>query len=328
MMKKSRIIYIDYLKTFGLLLVILAHVNCPPWLMQLRNFDVPMLVFISGYLANKSYRIGSYKEYYKKRFLRLVIPTWIFLIFFYIIQALTYNIPAWNDILRGFLFQKDANMVGMVWVIWVYLVCSFLIPIYKKIGYDKRHILIWIIFLVINEFICKYTNISENKYMYMSFMTIIPWGGITYLGFYYDKIDIKTKKSILFCSGITFVLYGLFLYLENNFFVNTNLFKYPARIYYLSYSIFCLIIIWKLIKKINIKECKIIEFISKSTLWIYLWHILLLYIVKKIITNDNLWVIQYILIIILSVAITYIQNIIINKLIDKYEYRWLKIFLG
>ena len=50
-MNRKRYIYIDYLKVLGLLLVILAHVNCPSPLMQVRSFDVPLLVFVSGILV-------------------------------------------------------------------------------------------------------------------------------------------------------------------------------------------------------------------------------------------------------------------------------------
>ena len=52
----KRLFYIDLLKTIGLLAVILAHVNPPIWLKQMRSFDVSLLVIVSGYLAG----MGSY----------------------------------------------------------------------------------------------------------------------------------------------------------------------------------------------------------------------------------------------------------------------------
>ena len=83
-MNRKRYIYIDYLKVLGLLLVILAHVNCPSPLMQVRSFDVPLLVFVSGFLASKSYSGHNAKGYYWKRIKRLVFPAWIFLTFFFL----------------------------------------------------------------------------------------------------------------------------------------------------------------------------------------------------------------------------------------------------
>ena len=39
---------IDFLRFIGLSMVIFAHVGPPKLLFQLRNFDVPLLVIISG----------------------------------------------------------------------------------------------------------------------------------------------------------------------------------------------------------------------------------------------------------------------------------------
>ncbi len=39
---------IDFLRFVGLIMIIFAHVNPPAVLFQLRNFDVPLMVLISG----------------------------------------------------------------------------------------------------------------------------------------------------------------------------------------------------------------------------------------------------------------------------------------
>ena len=53
----ERLIYADYLKFLGLVLVILAHVNAPAMLQQFRSFDVPLMVFISVVLALQNNKI-------------------------------------------------------------------------------------------------------------------------------------------------------------------------------------------------------------------------------------------------------------------------------
>ena len=52
---KSRSISLDILKTLGILMIIIAHSNAPDLVMQIRSFDVPLLVMISGILGVKSY---------------------------------------------------------------------------------------------------------------------------------------------------------------------------------------------------------------------------------------------------------------------------------
>ena len=131
---KVRLYHIDRLKVLGLMLVILAHVDLPIWLAQIRCFDVPLLVFVSAYLARKSYKNDNVFGYYRKRFFRLAVPAWIFAIIFWIIQSVVLTHPTFIDVLKGMTFQRDTNMLGMLWVIWVYIVCALLIPIINKLN--------------------------------------------------------------------------------------------------------------------------------------------------------------------------------------------------
>ena len=47
----KRDVTVDILKTVGIISIILAHVNPPNAITQLRNFDVILLVILSGILA-------------------------------------------------------------------------------------------------------------------------------------------------------------------------------------------------------------------------------------------------------------------------------------
>ena len=82
------------------------------------------------------------------------------------------------------------------------------------------------------------------------------------------------------------------------------------------------------LQNMKLRENRVISFASKSSLWIYLWHILILYVVKILIENDNLWLVQYVAIVVLSVVVTLIQNLIVNKMLSKYPIDFLKVFLG
>ena len=71
-----------------------------------------------------------------------------------------------------------------------------------------------------------------------------------------------------------------------------------------------------------------INFCSKSSLWIYLWHILFLKFTEKLLTNIN-WIIKFLIVLFGAVLITYIQN----KLVDilektNFNKNILKIFRG
>ena len=59
---KSRSISLDILKTLGILMIIIAHSNAPDLVVQIRSFDVPLLVMISGILGVKSYTKSKQRD--------------------------------------------------------------------------------------------------------------------------------------------------------------------------------------------------------------------------------------------------------------------------
>ena len=106
--------------------------------------------------------------------------------------------------------------------------------------------------------------------------------------------------------GIIFLL----LAVRYNF-IETQKFKYPIRLYYLSYAFFIAIALYIIINNINkhsiIKRSKIIVFISKNSMWIYLWHILYVELVNTMFANIG-YIIRFIILISLAIMTTYIQN--------------------
>ena len=69
----------DLLRTFGLLLVMLAHTAPPPLLFELRNFDIVLLVAVSGIAFSISRTPKRFWPYASARFKRLILPVWLFL---------------------------------------------------------------------------------------------------------------------------------------------------------------------------------------------------------------------------------------------------------
>ncbi|MDY7013155.1 MAG: hypothetical protein SVX43_06045 [Cyanobacteriota bacterium] len=68
MPKAKRDIRLDVLKTIGIILIILAHTNPPIWIHQIRNFDVPLMVLLSGtlfYSSSSKSQDYSFWKYWK-----------------------------------------------------------------------------------------------------------------------------------------------------------------------------------------------------------------------------------------------------------------------
>ena len=77
---------LDILRALAILLIVLAHIpNVPVSLKNFRTFDVPLMAILLGasYQITKGNSLG-YCIYLKKRIKRLLIPTWTFLVIFFV----------------------------------------------------------------------------------------------------------------------------------------------------------------------------------------------------------------------------------------------------
>ena len=76
---------LDVMRLIGLLMIILAHVDPPEWLRQLRNFGTPLLIVASAatYAVIYDRRAIDVPSFYQKRLTRLVIQLWSFLSIFF-----------------------------------------------------------------------------------------------------------------------------------------------------------------------------------------------------------------------------------------------------
>lgn len=70
---KERDESIDLLRFVGLSLIILAHVSPPEVLFNLRCFDVPLMLFVSG-LTYAGRSVDTGWRFLVHRFMRLIIP--------------------------------------------------------------------------------------------------------------------------------------------------------------------------------------------------------------------------------------------------------------
>ncbi len=102
-----------------------------------------------------------------------------------------------------------------------------------------------------------------------------------------------SNRQIAIISIISFVFYlvlAVWKFTEAGHFVSTQSFKYPPRYYYLFYAFFALnaVYLWcRNIKSFRHRIQEIIVWISSSSLWIYLWHILGVFLWRYTIGNPN-----------------------------------------
>jgi peptidoglycan/LPS O-acetylase OafA/YrhL len=163
---------------------------------------------------------------------------------------------------------------------------------------------------------------------------LIPYGCLFGLGI---TLPTMRRKLILFITGISLILFlvmGTYLYHQEGIIVFPQDFKYPPRLYYLSYGIFMSMLAFLMVDKLcadhNLSAdrnfvSKTIVFISSSTLWIYLWHIFFVYywqnLVSEVLPNiTNNFILSFIVITCVSITVTYVQKKSCHRVINNTRF--------
>jgi peptidoglycan/LPS O-acetylase OafA/YrhL len=186
-----------------------------------------------------------------------------------------------------------------------------MIPLFRKIKIST-----WVyvgLVYILYEIMYYYKVGINNRFFDTTFYYIIPYGLLTFLGVSYKILSNKKKMAIIIISGVTFFSLLMYLWYQNGAIQNVQIAKYPPRIYYLSYGVFVSFLSLGLCKAFPLKifSNKVLQFISRQSMWIYLWHILMLE-VYSVLRLPEIWYIKFAIIYLVSITMTFV----INKLLD------------
>lgn len=314
-MNKERDIEIDILKFIGLVGLIASHTFTDNLILQIRSFDVNLLVIISAYLVDRSQNNHSmtYYDYCKKRVKRLLFPTWIF-ITIYLIANICFKFQEYTikQIVRSYLLLN--NSIGYVWIIYVYLICAVIMPFLIRI--ETSSIYAKAVYIVGNLIYLCLASVSDSYVYQLVVLYPIAYGLISFLGILISRDERALTDFIMISGLLIFALNAIVLYKSTGKFIVTGEYKYPPRLYYLSYSLSISILLFRFRSVLmqivtTIRMTKVVTFVSKHSLWIYLWHILALQIVLKLGLNQ---LFSFVVVITMSIAITLIQGVLVDKL--------------
>lgn len=326
--KRRRRIDLDILKAIGSLCIILAHTAQNSIILQIRNSDVVLLILISAYLGLLTYKNSSYLHYLFKRFKRLVIPVWILLAVYFIINlVLQFQSISSDAIVDSFILN---NGIGYVWIIRIYLLIALLVPVCREVINLKRDfftISTAVILYILYEALYHFGALDNPTAQYF-FAYLIPCYCLIIAAHY--LFNASTKKLLIFCilSALTTIALGYYFYKTTGQIQFTQIQKYPFRSYYLSYALFAsslLMLLCRHQKLLALLNKKPLLFISKNSLWIYLWHILFLYLLTPLSLH---WLLKFVIVTGLSCLAVFAQSRIVQKLTGKIDQSALDIFTG
>lgn len=126
---------IDFLRTLGLCLVTLVHVNTLYSVSLLAYFGVPLMVFVSALCVKSSDTSFSLKTF-GHRASRLLIPMWIFQTLYWLIFY-KLETPSLYTIIQSYALL---DLTPYTWIIRVFLILACLSPLLVRIANRLNHI--------------------------------------------------------------------------------------------------------------------------------------------------------------------------------------------
>jgi surface polysaccharide O-acyltransferase-like enzyme len=306
--QNKRIVYIDMLRILSIIAVIILHItadlltrtndfNTTSWWVSnifnsVSRFAVPVFFMISGAMILRV-EIKSYREFYKKRVLPLLIPllSWSFIYGwynqYYILKS---NMGVGEFLLDfGYKLLVDRNYVHL-WFLYAIIAIYSTVPLISKLVKSctekdiRYYLILWFIVSVIYRFVSEVIFRWTNHYIDISIMNIpmfMGFLGYFILGYYVYNYDlpIKWKNSLYNLGFISFFLTPILTYfaskhsgiLDEMFYGN-----YSITTFFMAMAMF---IYFKeketsIHDKTNYKIKKIISSISKASFSIYLIHLL------------------------------------------------------
>lgn len=318
----KRIEWIDYLKAFACILVVIGHLiqsfqksdidnyqsvtSFINWFIYL--FHMPIFFCISGYLyekTKKDFTWNNYKNFEIKKIVNLAIPYFTFYLLFVGINMLfsnSVNTPRGiDDILDIF-----NNPMAPYWFLYALLSIFIVIPIIEKVFKNKKYlIIITLLFLKIGSIFIK-TNVY---FLDMIFANAFYF----YLGNFINNKELKKengiRKSIYnMLMALVYIAIAIIIYMNIRE-INNYVFEI-IKIVMAVAGIFISVNIFKMIK-----SSKILDTMKNYTFQIYLLHTIFAAGIRIVLMKIGIqnYIIHFIAGMLASIYIPVLIGIICNK---------------
>ena len=125
---------IDFLRTLGLFLVTLVHVNTLYSVSLFAYFGVPLMVFVSALCVKSSDTVFSLKKL-GRRITRLLFPLWIFQTLYWIVFY-KLEMPTFYTIIQSYAL---IGVTPYTWIIRIFFILACLSPVFVRTVQKCKH---------------------------------------------------------------------------------------------------------------------------------------------------------------------------------------------
>lgn len=313
----KRNLSVDVLKTVGILCVILAHTAPQNWLFHVRVFDVCMLVFASG--ITLKYHGKTWKDYVSylvKRFVRLIVATWIFLVLYFgfsYLMSLKYDQWSYtlSDYIKSFTFTGG---IDYIWIIRVYFLMAILSPVIVKLSQSPFFQKYWLPclagMLLLNQALGYLSAQIGNETLKKLFQGFAVYT----LGYAIIEVvacacgRIRKEKLLLAATIAFFIVWAI------SGWASPQTAKYPPQALYLLYGLTVSLALFCLLEKWPAKDGtvwqKAIQWFSRNSLSIYFGHIFAVMFIAKMGLEEIPFVVKYLCVLAFACAYTAVENLL------------------
>lgn len=278
--------------------------------LELSQFVVVFFIFCSAYLFFlKPFVLTgeSFISYVKKRVVRLVIPYYVFLVFY-----LAFSFIANSKKVTLPYVLNNIFLIGGIdfnWLVLLFIELALLFPLISH--FEARHPAIFYIYTFLS-FVSSVVLLKYTPLPYYRFVMWLPWSLIPIFTLYFVR-NVNTKwflTTTLIISSILFAAAQFFLQASKHSLQMYNN-KYPPNIYHLSYGIAFLVIFYLAAKKGLFSFSpiqKIIHFFSVNSYPIFFIHVLVIYVLTVFMKFHFTWISFFFVVTGITVAIQVVLN--------------------
>lgn len=295
---KNRLGYVDAVRVFAMVMVILLHCICdysnhsgnfgrPLWWMtsflnELTRTGVPLFFMISGFLLIESVNISDIGKFYKRRFSKVAVPFLIYNVFYYCY----FKIRSGENLLDGQFFTQLVNNGSAyhLWFMYSLLLLYLFVPFIRMIS-EKATPKILILFFVLTIFqttLKPFFNILFGGKVYFFFAEdgVVGYMGYAVLGYILGKYEIKWDKAIITLGLLAipvFAVANFYGAIQGDGFVFSG--GYTLNHYIEAAAMFLLF------KNLNINKNKVLSLLSVLSFRAYLIHVFVIELFKPVFDN-------------------------------------------
>ena len=321
---------IDNLRCIGTLLVILAHMSLPQIILNLRTFDVILLVMVSyiTFRFKSSSNDIPYSKYILKRIKRLVVPAYVMLsIFFILSELLSFFIQHTHafdikTIISSFLFLESG--IPYIWIVRIFVVIAFFAPIISSLTdntalFKNRIRLICafvasVLLILVGGAVYNYFSFDESlMIVVLRSWIVVPLIYVAVTQIISVLLLLNKRNKIVLFVLLSFLV--LLVVVKGDIIAfNPDDYKTPPQLYWIVYGLIVSVVFYMLVPN---KRQSFFEFVSVNSLNIYLVHIVLLMFYNKFLGIHEIsassfhlflsfWFVRYVIVLGLSLLMVYV----------------------